>query len=72
MIRRLVPIGIVAAFSAVLVSYLAYTWQLSQEMRTNATVFSHIYFQVVQAVTSPEGMTAEGEFNLILQLLDLG
>lgn len=72
MIRRLVPIGIVAAFSAVLVSYLAYTWQLSQEMRANAAVFSRIYFQVVQAVTSAEGMTAEGEFNLILQLLDLG
>lgn len=70
--RRLVPIGIVAAFSAVLVSYLAYTWQLSQEMRANAAVFSRIYFQVVQAVTSPEGMTAEAEFNLILQLLDLG
>ena len=72
MIRRLVPIGIVAAFSAVLVSYLAYTWQLSQEMRANAAVFSRIYFQVVQAVTSAEGMTAEGELNLILQLRDLG
>ena len=72
MIRRLVPIGIVAAFSAVLVSYLAYTWQLSQEMRANAAVFSLIYFQVVQAVTSAEGMTAEGELNLILQLRDLG
>jgi len=71
-IRRLVPIGIVAAFSAVLVSYLAYTWQLSQEMRANAAVFSRIYFQVVQAVTSAEGMTAEGELNLILQLRDLG
>ena len=72
MIRRLVPIGIVAAFSAVLLSYLAYTWQLSQEMRANAAVFSRIYFQVVQAVTSAEGMTAEGELNLILQLRDLG
>jgi len=71
-IRRLVPFGIVAAFSAVLVSYLAYTWQLSQEMRANANVFSRIYFQVVQAVTSPEGLTAEAEFNLILQLLELG
>jgi len=71
-IRRLVPIGIVAAFSAVLVSYLAYTWQLSQEMRANAAVFSRIYFQVVQAVASPEGMTAEGELNLIFQLRDLG
>jgi signal transduction histidine kinase len=71
-IRRLVPIGIVAAFSAVLLSYLAYTWQLSQEMRANAAVFSRIYFQVVQAVTSAEGMTAEGELNLILQLRDLG
>ncbi len=72
MIRRLVPFGIVAAFSAVLVSYLAYTWQLSQEMRANAAVFSRIYFQVVQAVTSPEGMTAEAELNLIFQLRDLG
>ena len=72
MIRRLVPIGIVAAFSAVLVSYLAYTWQLSQEMRANAAVFSRIYFQVVQAVASPEGMTAEAEFQLLIQLYDLG
>ena len=72
MIRRLVPFGIVAAFSAVLVSYLAYTWQLSQEMRANAAVFSRIYFQVVQAVASPEGMTPEGELNLIFQLRDLG
>jgi signal transduction histidine kinase len=71
-IRRLVPIGVVAAFSAVLISYLAYTWQLSQEMRANAAVFSHIYFQVVQAVASPEGMTAESEFKLLLQLYDLG
>ena len=59
MIRRLLPFGIVAAFSAVLVSYLAYTWQLAEEMRDNAAVFSQIYFQVVQAVASPEGMTAE-------------
>ncbi len=72
MIRRLVPVGIVVAFTAVLVSYLAYTWQLAREMRTNATVFSHIYFQVVQAVASPEGMTAEGEFGLLQQLYDLG
>ena len=71
MIRRLFPIGIVAAFSAVLVSYLAYTWNLSQEMRANASVFSQIYFQVVQAVASPEGMTAGGEFELLLQLYDL-
>jgi len=70
-IRRLVPIGIVAAFSAVLVSYLAYTWKLSLEMRANASVFSQIYFQVVQAVASPEGMTAGGEFELLLQLYDL-
>jgi signal transduction histidine kinase len=41
-------------------------------MRANANVFSRIYFQVVQAVTSPEGLTAEAEFNLILQLLELG
>jgi signal transduction histidine kinase len=68
----LVPIGIVAAFSAVLVSYLAYTWQLSQEMRANAAVFSRIYFQVVQAVASPEGMTAEAEFQLLIRLYDLG
>jgi signal transduction histidine kinase len=70
--RRFVPIGIVAAFTAVLISYLAYTWQLSQEMRANAAVFSHIYFQVVQAVMSPEGLTAEAEFQLLLQLYDLG
>ncbi len=65
MIRRLVPIGIVGAFSAVLVSYLAYTWQLAEAMRENAAVFSQIYFQVVQAVASPEGMTAESEFALL-------
>ncbi|MDP2470305.1 MAG: HAMP domain-containing sensor histidine kinase [Candidatus Palauibacterales bacterium] len=71
MIRRLVPFGIVAAFSAVLVSYLVYTWQLSQEMRANAAVVSHIYFQVVQAVVSPEGLTAEAQFQLLLQLYEL-
>ncbi len=71
MIRRLVPIGIVGAFSAVLVSYLAYTWQLAEAMRENAAVFSQIYFQVVQAVASPEGMTAESEFALLLQLYEL-
>jgi signal transduction histidine kinase len=71
-IRRLIPIGVVAAFTAVLVSYLAYTWQLAGEMRANATVFSRIYFQVVQAVASPEGMTAGGEFGLLQQLYDLG
>lgn len=72
MTRRLIPFGIVAAFTAVLVSYLAYTWQLAEEMRDNAQVFSRIYFQVVQAVTSPAGMTAEAEFSLLLQLYDLG
>ena len=41
-------------------------------MRANAAVFSRIYFQVVQAVASPEGMSAEGELNLIFQLRDLG
>ena len=71
MIRRLVPFGIVAAFTAVLVSYLAYTWRLADEMRANADVFSRVYFQVVQAVASPEGMTAEEELGLILQLLEL-
>jgi signal transduction histidine kinase len=41
-------------------------------MRANAAAFSQIYFQVVQAVASPEGMTAEGEFALLQQLYDLG
>jgi signal transduction histidine kinase len=70
--RRLVPIGIVAAFSAVLISYLVYTWQIAEELRRDAAVFSRIYFQVVQAAASPEGLTTEGEFQLLLELYDLG
>lgn len=72
MTRRLVPIAIVVLFSAVLVSYLVYTWQIAEELRRDASVFSRIYFRVVQAAASPDGLTAEGEFELLLQLYDLG
>jgi len=60
--RRVVPLAIFFLFAAVLVSYLVYSWQIAQELRHDASVFSRIYFQTVQAAASPEGFTAEGEF----------
>ncbi len=70
--RRLVPLAIIVAFSGVLLSYLVYTWQIAQELRRDAALFSRIYFQVVQAAASPEGLTPEGELALLFDLYDLG
>jgi signal transduction histidine kinase len=70
--RRVVPLAIFFLFAAVLVSYLVYSWQIAQELRHDASVFSRIYFQTVQAAASPEGFTAEGEFALLRELYALG
>ena len=70
--RRVVPLAILFLFAAVLVSYLVYSWQIAQELRHDASVFSRIYFQTVQAAASPEGFTAEGEFALLRELYALG
>ena len=59
--RRVVPLAIFLLFAAVLVSYLIYSRQIAQELRHDASVFSRIYFQTVQAAASPEGFTAEGD-----------
>ncbi|MDT8435168.1 MAG: HAMP domain-containing sensor histidine kinase [Gemmatimonadota bacterium] len=65
---RLVPLAIALAVGLVLLSYVSYTWQIAQELRRDAEVFSRIYFQVVQAAASPEGLTPEGEFQLLQEL----
>ena len=70
--RRVVPLAIFLLFAAVLVSYLVYSSQIAQELRRDASVFSRIYFQTVQAAASPEGFTAEGEFALLRELYALG
>ncbi len=70
--RRVVPLAIFFLFAAILVSYLVYSWQIAQELRRDASVFSRIYFQTVQAAASPEGFTAEGEFALLRELYALG
>ncbi|MGW8283516.1 MAG: ATP-binding protein, partial [Gemmatimonadota bacterium] len=70
--RRVVPLAIFFLFAAILVSYLVYSWQIAQELRHDASVFSRIYFQTVQAAASPEGFTAEGEFALLRELYALG
>ena len=70
--RRVVPLAIFLLFAAVLVSYLIYSRQIAQELRHDASVFSRIYFQTVQAAASPEGFTAEGEFALLRELYALG
>jgi signal transduction histidine kinase len=70
--RRLLPVAILLVFGAVLVSYLLYTWQIAEELRRDAAVFSRIYFQVVSATASPEGLTPEGELELLRELYGAG
>jgi len=70
--RRLLPVAILLVFGAVLVSYLLYTWQIAEELRRDATVFSRIYFEVVSATASPEGLTPEGELELLRELYGAG
>lgn len=70
--RRVVPLAIFFLFAAVLLSYLVYSRQIADELRRDASVFSRIYFQTVQAAASPEGFTAEGEFALLQELYALG
>ena len=70
--RRLLPVAILLVFGAVLVSYLLYTWQIAEELRRDAAVFSRIYFEVVSATASPEGLTPEGELELLRELYGAG
>jgi len=65
-------VAILLVFGAVLVSYLLYTWQIAEELRRDATVFSRIYFEVVSATASPEGLTPEGELELLRELYGAG
>jgi signal transduction histidine kinase len=65
-------VAILLVFSAVLVSYLLYTWQIAEELRRDAAGFSRIYFQVVSATASPEGLTPEGELELLRELYGAG
>ena len=49
MTRRFFPYGIAAAFAAVIVSFLVYTQQMANALRTDAAVFSRIYALTFQA-----------------------
>ena len=70
--RRLVPIAILTVFAGILVSYLLYTRELADELRTDAQEFSWVYFQVLQAAASAEGLTPEGEFEMLRRLAARG
>ena len=70
--RRFVPVGILTVFAGILVSYVLYTQALADELRTDAQEFSWVYFQVLQAVASEEGLTAEGEFEMLQRLAARG
>ncbi|MFW6039716.1 MAG: hypothetical protein ACOC9N_01400, partial [Gemmatimonadota bacterium] len=70
--RRLVPIAILTVFAGILVSYVLYTQALADELRTDAQEFSWVYFQVLQAVASDEGLTPEGEFEMLQRLAARG
>jgi signal transduction histidine kinase len=70
--RKLLPVAILVVFGAVLVSYLLYTRQIAEELRRDAAAFSRIYFQVVSATASAEGLTPEGELELLRELYGAG
>ena len=72
LIRRLVPIAIAVAFTGVLISFVAYTHQLAEELRRDASAFSRIYFTAVKAAASPDGvMETAGVFDLLKELYAL-
>ncbi|MFQ5747311.1 MAG: sensor histidine kinase [Gemmatimonadota bacterium] len=71
MSRRLLPVAIAGAFTAILLSFLLYTRQMARELRRDAAAFSRIYFRVVQATTGPQGWTPEREFELLQELYAL-
>lgn len=70
--RRLVPLAILVVFAGILISYVLYTQQLADELRTDAQEFSWVYFQILQATASDEGLTAEGEFEMLQRLVERG
>jgi signal transduction histidine kinase len=69
--RRIVPIAILAVFAGILVSYVLYTQELADELRTDAQEFSWVYFQILQAAAS-DGLSAEGEFDILRRLTARG
>lgn len=69
--RRFTPLAILVVFAAVLISYILYTQQLADELRTDAGEFSWVYFQVLRAAAS-DGLTAEGEFEILRRLTARG
>ncbi len=70
--RRLVPLAILGVLASVIVSYVLYTQRLADELRSDAAVFSWIYFQILQAAESPDGLTPEGQLTLLRRLSGLG
>ena len=70
--RRTVPLVILSVFASVIVSYVLYTQRVADELRSDAAVFSWIYFQILQAAESPDGLTPEGQLTLLRQLSGLG
>lgn len=70
--RRLVPLVILSVFAGVIVSYVLYTQRVADELRSDAAVFSWIYFQMLQAAESPDGLTPEGQLTLLRELSGLG
>ena len=53
--RRVVPLVILSVFASIIVSYILYTQRVADELRSDAAVFSWIYFQILQAAESPDG-----------------
>jgi signal transduction histidine kinase len=70
--QRVIPLTIVGVLAGVIVSYVLYTQRLADELRSDAAVFSWIYFQILQAAESPDGLTPEGQLTLLRQLSGLG
>ncbi|MGI9039112.1 MAG: ATP-binding protein [Gemmatimonadota bacterium] len=69
--RRLVPLAILVVFAGILISYVLYTQELADELRTDAQEFSWVYFQILQAAAS-DGLSAEGEFEILRRLAARG
>jgi signal transduction histidine kinase len=70
--RRAVPLVILSVFASIIVSYILYTQRVADELRNDAAVFSWIYFQILQAAESPDGLSPEGQLTLLRELSELG
>jgi signal transduction histidine kinase len=70
--RRVVPLVILSVFASIIVSYILYTQRVADELRSDAAVFSWIYFQILQAAESPDGLSPEGQLTLLRELSELG